>query len=84
MQTRLPNTDHTLDRPEPKPVWVQLQHALQERVRQVEEHSRALHGFKRLLAMQDHMLQDIGLTRTEILQDRLRYRLTGELPDYNS
>ncbi|MEM1363487.1 MAG: DUF1127 domain-containing protein [Pseudomonadota bacterium] len=39
--------------------------------------------FKRFLEMSDYMLQDIGLTREQILADRHRYHLQGELPDYN-
>ncbi|MGZ2257132.1 DUF1127 domain-containing protein [Roseobacter sp. A03A-229] len=50
--------------------------------RDVARRRKAVTRFKGLLQMSDYMLHDIGLSRAEVLQDRLRFRLTGELPDY--
>lgn len=56
--------------------------ALKARLDHATKRRQALREFRLLLAMSDYLLRDIGLTRAEVLADRLRFTINGELPDY--
>lgn len=46
------------------------------------KHRKTLKQFEGFLDLPDHLLNDIGPTRDQVKQDRLRYRLAGDLPHY--
>ncbi|MEM6384530.1 MAG: DUF1127 domain-containing protein [Pseudomonadota bacterium] len=48
----------------------------------IMRHRNAIQQFQGFLDMPDHLLNDIGLTRDQVIRDRFRYRMVGELPDY--
>lgn len=78
-----PRRKPAFDLPEYQSYSRRIRRALKERSRRAAQHRKAMRNFEQLLDMPEYLLGDIGLTRSEILADRQRYRLGGDLPYYN-
>ncbi len=71
-----------LSLPEPLGWRQRLSRAVAERLYRAAMRRKVLVEFDQMMAMPDHMLRDIGLTRDQIRADRHRFRHGGELPRY--